>query len=202
MIPPIPPNLAAAGIKSAGSVTSAAIGRYRPAGVPRTGSTEDRAAAYERLLNAATAAQSTLYLFRRIPKDTSDQRAEEAPLLLRALARQMGKRDGADALVPHLGRILDSGHELIAALGAVRLRGTIAVIAAAENLVNAVSDVETSASDDDFDTAFRATVTTYNAFLDAARADLGYDTKPYQVLRRRREKKFLRRQAAAAAIEA
>ncbi|MFE5143939.1 hypothetical protein ACFRDV_41040 [Streptomyces fagopyri] len=49
----ISPGTAAAGIKATGSVASALIGRYRPAGVPRLGSNEDRAEAYGRLLDAS-----------------------------------------------------------------------------------------------------------------------------------------------------
>ncbi|MEV7817373.1 hypothetical protein AB0P05_43050 [Streptomyces flaveolus] len=52
-------GVAAAGIKVTGSVTSALIGRYRPKGVPRLGSKEDRAEAYRRLLDASTRAACT-----------------------------------------------------------------------------------------------------------------------------------------------
>ncbi|MEU1123693.1 hypothetical protein ABZ371_08930 [Streptomyces sp. NPDC005899] len=39
-------GVAAAGIRATGSVASALIGRYRPTGIPRLGSKEDRAQAY------------------------------------------------------------------------------------------------------------------------------------------------------------
>lgn len=184
MIWPIPPNIAAASVKSAGSITSAIIGRYRPAGVPRTGSTEDRAAAYQRLLDAVTTAHSTVYQFRHVQQTVGERKSEAA-------------------LLPHIGRLFDSGAELLAALGAVRLRGTITVIAAAETLVSEVSDLDMNDKDDEhFGAQFRTVVDAQNAFLNAARADLGYDTRWYQVQRRRRERKFLRRQQETAAIEA
>lgn len=176
--------MATAGARTAGSITSAAIGRYRPAGVPRTGSTEDRAAAYQRLLDAATTAHSTVYLFRHVQQ-------------------QVGERKSEAALLPHVGRVFDSGAELLAALGAVRLRGTIAVITAAESLVNAASDLDMNEKDDDrFGARFRAVIDAQGAFLTAARTDLGYDTKPHQVIRRWKERKFLARQQETAAVEA
>jgi hypothetical protein len=198
MIPPIPPTVAAAGARTAGAVAGAAIGRYRPAGVPRTGSSEDRAAAYQRLLDAATATQNTLYQFWYIPKDAGEKAAESYGALLRTLMQTRGRLQGYATLQPHTAMMLNAGADILSALGAVRLRGTLTVIAAAENLVRAIGDIDINTSDDDaFHTAFAATVTAYDAFLTAARTDLGYDTKPYQLLRRYREWKFLRRQAAA-----
>lgn len=175
MIPPIPPNVAAAGLKSAGSITSAAIGRYRPAGVPRTGSSEDRAGAYGRLLDASTRAFNYQYMFRDV--------------------RVTGGRGANRLLMSQFPEMWNVSSELLAALHGVRLRGTLPVIAAAETLVRAITRLDMN---EDANDTFRAladtVVTTQNAFLDAARTDLAYDTRPWQLLRRRRERKFLKGQ--------
>jgi hypothetical protein len=177
---PIPAAVAAPTIKAAGQITSAIIGRYRPAGVPRTGSSEDRAAAYQRLLDAATHAHSFICLFRHMQRTTSGKAAE-------------------NFLTTEMPRVWDSGSELICALGGVRLRGTIPVIATAEKLVNAVTELDMNDRNEaQFTQHYKAVVSAQNGFLDAARTDLGYDTRPWQVLRRRRERRFLRQQAAAA----
>jgi hypothetical protein len=203
MIPPIPPSAAAAGARATGSITGALVSRYRPAGVPRTGSTEDRAASYQRLLDAISAAQTTIYLFRYLPKNAADNSTQAALPLLQPIRRAFAERQALEALTPQVGRVFDVSAELLAALGAVQLRGTLTVITAAEALVAAVGDLEeTSAPDDAFDKTFRALVDARTAFLHAARTDLGYHTKPYQLLRRHRERKFLRRQQEQPALEA
>lgn len=184
MIWPIPPNVAAAGVKSAGSITSAIIGRYRPAGVPRTGSTEDRAVAYQRLLDAVIHGQGVLFM-------------------LRTVQMAVGSKKTDEVFGSSMSEFMHTGTEVLAALGAVKLRGTVAVIAAGEKLVSAHSELDMNEKDDRvFHAQYKAVTDAQAAFLDAARTDLGYDTKPYQLLRRRREKKFLRRQQEAAAIEA
>lgn len=185
MIPPIPvlPGAAAAGVKATGRVAAAAIGRYRPAGVPRTGSREDRAAAYQRLLDAAVRAGADIYLFRHM--------------------RREGGRKAEQVLVAHLDRPWDSSTELICALDGVRLCGTAEVIAAAEALTSAVSDLEMNDDDDArFGERNRVLTRARAVMLDAARADLGYDTRPWQLVRRWKERRFLRAQQALAAREA
>jgi hypothetical protein len=184
MIPLVPPNVAAAGLKSAGSITAAVIGRYRPTGVPRTGSREDRAAAYQRLLDAAVHAHSNVYLFRHM--------------------RTEAGRSANKLLEAQIPQAWEATAELMSALMGVRLRGTVMVIAAAETLVSELGDFDMNELNDAaFAKQSELVVEARDAFLDAGRVDLAYDTKPYQVLRRRREKKFLRSQAAAAAaIEA
>ncbi|MCG0284545.1 hypothetical protein [Streptomyces sp. PSAA01] len=52
-----------------GTVTSALIGRYRPTGVPRLGSKEDRAEAYRRLLDASTRSFNYAYQFAHLKRE-------------------------------------------------------------------------------------------------------------------------------------
>lgn len=181
-LPLVPPQVAAATVKSAGSIVSAAIGRYRPAGVPRTGSPEDRAAAYQRFMDAATNTMAHTYLFRHMQRE--------------------GGRGADKVLIGQIPQVWEAGSELICALNSVRLRGTISVIAAAEALGHAVANLEMNDPDEAHFAAMNtAAVAAHSAFLDAARTDLGYTTRPWQILRRIRERKFLRAQAAPA-IEA
>lgn len=64
-------DVAAAGIKATGSVTAALIGRYRPAGVPRLGSKEDRAGLYRRLLDASTRSFNYAFQFSHLQREFS-----------------------------------------------------------------------------------------------------------------------------------
>jgi hypothetical protein len=175
MIPPIPlpPGAAAAGVKAAGNMVSAAIGRYHPAGVPRTGSREDRATAYRRLLDASTRAFAYTYMNNHM------------------------KREAGWAAYGYLKGQMPLGWEisaeLIGALHGVRLCGTLPVIDAAEDTVSTASDMNFGEKDGAvFQKAADAFVVAQKAFLDACREDLGHNAKPWQLLRRRSEKKFLR----------
>lgn len=175
MIPPIalPPGTAAAGVKAAGNMVSAAIGRYHPAGVPRTGSREDRATAYRRLLDASTRAFAYTYMNNHM------------------------KREAGWAAYGYLKGQMPLGWEisaeLIGALHGVRLCGTLPVIATAEVTVNAASDMNFGEKDSAvFQKAADAFVVAQKEFLDACRADLGHNAKPWQIWRRHRERKFLR----------
>ncbi|WP_413105731.1 hypothetical protein [Streptomyces sp. Inha503] len=79
----------------------------------------------------------------------------------------------------------------------VRLCGSVHVIAAAETLVEATSNLEPNEkSADRFQRQAEAVVTAQEAFLDACRKDLAYTTRWYQIRRRRTERRFLREQAA------
>lgn len=170
-------------MKSAGAITSSIIGRYRPAGVPRTGSTEDRADAYRRLLDAAT--RSFAYAY------TNHHMQHE------------GGRSGRRYVLGQMPQGWEISAEVLAALHGVRLCGTAPVIAAAEDLVNATGDLNFGETDAAvFQAAADNVVTVQKAFLDACRTDLAYNTRWYQIGRRRTERKFLKKQAAAAAIEA
>ncbi|MFC7795383.1 hypothetical protein [Streptomyces cinereoruber] len=87
--------------------------------------------------------------------------------------------------------------ELLAALNAVRLCGTVTVIDAAEELVTAAGDLnlgERSAAR--FDVQARAVVAAQKKFLEVCREGLAYSTRWYQVIRHWKERRFLKRQAA------
>ncbi|MFF3061581.1 hypothetical protein [Streptomyces sp. NPDC057909] len=78
-------------------------------------------------------------------------------------------------------------------LHGVRLCGTVPVIAAAEDLVAATSDLELNEKDGArFQQQAEAVVAAQGAFLDACREDLAYATKRWQLLRRYKERRFLR----------
>ncbi|WP_107450264.1 hypothetical protein [Streptomyces silvensis] len=164
---------AAAGIKATGSVTAALIGRYRPAGVPRLNSKEDRVQAYRRLLDASTRSSNYAFQFAHMRREAG--RAAD-PLLL--------------AQLPQLWEV---SSELISALNGVRLCGTLAVIAAAEDLVEATGAVEPNETNRErFEQQVAAAVAAQATFLDSCRQDLSYATRRWQLLRRYQERRFLR----------
>lgn len=166
---------AAAGIKATGSVTAALIGRYRPTGVPRLGSKEDRAEAYRRLLDASTRSFSYGYYFSH-------------------MQRKAG-RAATKLLVGQIPQGWEISGELICALHGVRLCGTTPVIATAETLVSVTSDLDLNEKDGArFQQQADAVVAAQAAFLDACREDLAYATRRWQLLRRRKERRFLQAQ--------
>ncbi|MEU6332001.1 hypothetical protein ABZ851_32810 [Streptomyces sp. NPDC047049] len=170
----ITPGVAAAGIKATGSVTSALIGRYRPTGVPRLGSKEERREAYVRLLDSSARAFGYGY-----------QMAH--------LSREAG-RAADKLLLGQLPRVWEITSDLIGALNGVQLCGSLPVIAAAEALVTAISDLELNESAARFQQQSAAVVAAREAFLDACREDLAYTTRWWQIRRRLGERRFLRRQ--------
>lgn len=169
-------GVAAAGIKATGSVTSALIGRYRPTGVPRLGSKEDRAEAYRRLLDASTRSFNYAFQFSHLQREAG--------------------RAAHKLLLGQIPQAWEVSGELIGALQGVRLCGTVPVVAAAEDLVAATSDLQLNEEDGArFQQQAEAVVAAQGAFLDACREDLAYATKPWQLLRRYKERRFLREQA-------
>ncbi|MFJ8957312.1 hypothetical protein ACIRO1_45205 [Streptomyces sp. NPDC102381] len=168
-------GLAAAGIKATGSVTAALIGRYRPTGVPRLGSKEDRAEAYRRLLDASTRSFNYAFQFSHLQREAG--------------------RAAHKLLLGQLPQGWEVSGELIGALHGVRLCGTVPVIAAAEALVTATGELELNEKDGSrFQQQAEAVVAAQGAFLDACREDLAYATKPWQLVRRYKERRFLRQQ--------
>ncbi|MGW1887774.1 hypothetical protein [Streptomyces sp. NPDC001970] len=172
----ITPSTAAAGVRAVGQITSAAIGSYRPTGVPRLGSKEDRAAAYRRLLDASTRAFSCIYMFGHM--------------------RRTSGRAAYKLLIEQMPTMWEANAELLSALNGVRLCGTVQVITAAEELVTAASDMDMAER--------RARIAQQQAdrmveaqrtFLEACREDLAYTMRWWQVLRKRKERKFLREQS-------
>jgi len=172
----ISPGVASAGIKATGSMASALIGRYRPTGIPRLGSKEDRAQAYRRLLDASTRSFHYAYQFAHLQREAG--------------------RAAHKLLLGQLDQSWEISSELISALHGVRLCGSVQVIAAAETLVAAASDMELDEKNADrFQRQAEAVVAAQAAFLDACREDLAYTARWWQVLRRRKERRFLAGQA-------
>ncbi|MEH0549162.1 hypothetical protein QA802_40770 [Streptomyces sp. B21-105] len=171
----ITPGMAAAGIKATGSVASALIGRYRPTGVPRLGSNEDRAEAYRRLLDASARSFGYAYQFAH-------------------LRREAG-RAANKVLLGQLPQAWELSSELIGALQGVRLCGSVHVIAAAETLVAATGDLDLNEKSADRFQQADAVVAAQDAFLDVCREDLAYTARWWQVRRRIKDRRFLREQA-------
>ncbi|MFI8352581.1 hypothetical protein [Streptomyces cyaneofuscatus] len=169
--------IAAAGVRASGSVTSALIGHYRPTGVPRLGAKEDRAVAYRRLLDASARSFGFAYQY--------------------AYLRREAGRVANKVLLGQLSQAWETSAELIGALHGVRLCGTVPVIAAAENLVAATSDLDLGEKDGGrFQRQAEEVVAAQAVFLEACRVDLAYAARWWQLLRRYKERKFLRRQQA------
>ncbi|GAA0549344.1 MULTISPECIES: hypothetical protein [Streptomyces] len=85
--------------------------------------------------------------------------------------------------------------ELISALHGVRLCGSVHVIAAAETVVETISNLELDEkSVRRSQRQAETVVTAQRAFLDACREDLAYSARWYQVRRRRAGRRFLREQ--------
>lgn len=170
-------GIATAGIKAAGSPLGALIGRYRPTGIPRLGSKEDRAGAYHRMLDASTRCFAHSYQFANL-------RREAGWASHKLLAAQM----------PTMWEI---SSDLISALNGVRLCGSVQVIDAAEKLVTAAGDLDLNEKKADrFQRQAEAVVAAQKTFLDTCREELSYNARWYQILRKRKEKRFLQQRAA------
>lgn len=172
----ITPSTAAAGVRAAGQITSAVIGSYRPTGVPRLGSKEDRAAAYRRLLDASTRAFNLAYMYGHMNRTAG--------------------RAAHKLLIGQMPAVWEATAELISALNGVRLCGTVQVIAAAEELVTVTGDIDmgerkAGLAQQQADRVVEA----QRAFLEACREELAYSAQWWQVFRRRKERKFLREQS-------
>ncbi|TRV73328.1 hypothetical protein FKN01_27535 [Streptomyces sp. 130] len=170
-------GVATAGIKAAGGPLGALMGRYRPAGVPRLGSREDRAGAYRRMLDASTRSFAHSYQFAN-------------------LRREAG-RASHKLLVAQMPAMWEISSDLISALNGVRLCGSVQVIAAAENLVAAAGDLDLNERKANrFQLQAEAVVDAQKTFLDTCREELSYNARWYQFLRKRKEKRFLRQLTA------
>ncbi|MFE3881784.1 hypothetical protein ACFXPQ_02465 [Streptomyces lydicus] len=76
----IPPDVTAAGLKAPGSVAGGLIGRYRPTGVPRLGSTRgERRGAYVRLLDSSARSFGYAYQVAHLRREAS-RAADRLPL--------------------------------------------------------------------------------------------------------------------------
>lgn len=184
--------LTPAAVRAASVVTKAALSRYRPVGVARVGSAEDRAQSYRRFLDTIAHVIDTqvLYFYRRLDADA----VQQGWLQRRLQARRVELRDEA------WRNYTQAQHEVHAALLGIRLCAPAPVLASAENLVEAVPrfyqpGTRVTLPEDDFLTAHDECAEAKAAFLEAARHDLAYNPRPWQLLRKRRERKY-REQAA------
>ncbi|MEU8742979.1 hypothetical protein AB0C39_04950 [Streptomyces parvulus] len=147
--------------RSIGKIGSAALSRYKPVGVARVGSPEDRAQAYKRLLDALVHHQMAgQYANITAPRGVTD------PLFVDA--------------VNHL---MTAGSELLAALAGVQLCAPGYVINTAQKAVDAAQSKE---GDEGIKRYRMAQV----AFLEAARYDLEYNAKRWQLWKKRKARKF------------
>ncbi|GAA0896511.1 hypothetical protein GCM10009574_073710 [Streptomyces asiaticus] len=151
-------------------------GRAVPAcGRSPAGSREDRAEAYRRLLDASTRSFNYAYQFAHLKREAG--------------------RAAHKLLLGQTPQVWEVSSELISALHGVRLCGSVHVIAAAETLVEATSNLELGEkSARRSQRQAEALVTAQRAFLDVCREDLAYTARWYQVRRRRAERRFLREQ--------
>ncbi|MEV8601118.1 hypothetical protein AB0465_14705 [Streptomyces griseoviridis] len=173
-------------VRAASVVTKAAISRYRPAGVARVGSAEDRAQSYRRFLDAIAHVIDTqvVYFYRR-----RDAEAVEGRRHRRLHARPVDLREDT------LGNYNQAQREVRAALLGIRLCAPAPVLAAAEDLVATIPrfyarDTKATLSVDDFATEHDQCAETKSAFLDAARRDLAYNPRPWQLIRKYKERKY------------
>ncbi|MFJ2279200.1 hypothetical protein ACIOEZ_34190 [Streptomyces sp. NPDC087866] len=166
------PTIGSAGIKATGSITRALLNRYRPAGVARTGSPEDRAQVYRRFLDAITANTLPTHWVRNLHEQGYGSK---------------------DELVAHLlTRQVDANIEMLCALDGVRLCAPEYVIKKAEE-VAAVWAPNTETEQQDFPALLQATTSARMAFLDVARHDLNYEPKKWNMLARWKERRYLKK---------
>ncbi|MEV6400817.1 hypothetical protein AB0M39_39600 [Streptomyces sp. NPDC051907] len=165
---------ATAGVRAVGSVTTALIGRYRPVGVVRVGSPEDRSQTYRRFIEAA----ARFGLNAAWAASAREQPKSEEPFF--------------KVVLPALRA---SGNELVCALFELRLCAPVYVIGAAEKLAAAASAL--GGTGEEFKQANAAYGQAENAFLEVARHDLNYHPKWWQPWRRQKEKTFRRKQEKA-----
>lgn len=176
-----------AAVRATGSVTAAALGRYRPVGVARIGSPEDRAQAYRRLLDALAHVTNTQIIYFYTARDF---RYEQRRRVVRRAYFYAAHRAAWH-------RYSDAQHEVHAAMLGVRLCAPAPVLAAAEAAVDGIPrpyDRKTFAPLDpeEFLTTHDHALDLRVAFLEEARRDLAYNPKPWQFLRKRRERKHRR----------
>ncbi|KUL34749.1 hypothetical protein ADL12_20485 [Streptomyces regalis] len=94
--------------------------------------------------------------------------------------------------------------EFLSAIMAVRLCGTSYVTEAADNLFSILQNMQASNHDEDkYEDAYQAALKEFpkalNAFLEAARHDLAYNPKWWQLPRRWRERQYRKGRASAEA---
>lgn len=157
------------------------FGRYRPVGVARVGSAEDRVQAYRRFLDAAQQCGSTAIWY-----------AGMTPVA--AKNYQVGEPWARELFF----RLMESMNEMASAVAAVRLCGPDYVIAAAESVGEALPDPAIGDVPEQLEKGIEPYRIAIKEFLDAARHDLAYNPRWWQFLRKRRERRFFREVAGRA----
>jgi hypothetical protein len=176
--------LASAAIRTVGAAAKAALGHYRPVGVARVGSAEDRAQSYRRLLDAVAYVVDTqiLYFYRR-----RDAEAARGVWSWRRRAQFAALREDA------WRTYTQAQHEVHAALLGVRLCAPVQVLDRAEALIDAVPRVyhlgtDKTLPESDYLAAHDSCNQAKCDYLEAARQDLSYNPRPWHLLRRYRER--------------
>ncbi|MGW4675917.1 hypothetical protein [Streptomyces sp. NPDC004324] len=176
--------LTSAALRASGTITKAVLGRYRPVGVARVGSAEDRAHTYHRFLDGIAHAvdAQVLYFYRLHELVNSDE----------ATNRQVEYRDEA------WRRYAEARSDLHAALLGMRLCAPTPVLSAAETLMHSIPnsydrDTDNLIPEEEFVDAHNRCGVAKAAFLEVARRDLAYDPRPWQLLRKRREREHRKR---------
>ncbi|MFJ9055774.1 hypothetical protein [Streptomyces sp. NPDC102409] len=155
-----PTTIGVAAARAVGQLGAAAVSRYKPVGVARIGSPEDRAQHYRRLLDASAQHRLAVEFFA-----ASQLGGDKHPLYLESLRHMMA-----------------TGSELVCAVHGVQLCAPEYVISAAQKVADAVQ----VRGDEAWETYRQCQV----AFLNAARHDLDYNPKRWQFWKRRKAKSF------------
>ena len=156
-----PSTLGLAAARSIGKIGSAVISRYKPVGVARVGSPEDRAQAYKRLLDA-----TVHHRLNRSYVDVIRETTDPAHLLFIEAVRDL----------------MASGVEMSCAMAGVQLCAPAYVIAAAQAAIEAAQSDKQEGANGYKDAQV--------AFLNAARHDLDYNPKRWQVWKKGKARKF------------
>jgi hypothetical protein len=180
-----PTLIASSVLRGATSATAKVVAnRYQPAGVPRTGSPEDRGAAYRTFLDAAIRRMRTLMRVHDVL--FSEEITPPAQLSLDLHAQWVATDD-----------------DFLCALTGIRLCGAPYVIEAAERLFQilealpARGDGHDDAYDDE---AYQRSLQDFRkaqwVFLEAARHDLAYNPRWWQLLRKYSERQYRKKHQA------
>lgn len=170
--------IAPAAVRASGSVTSALLGRNRSVGIARIGSAEDRAQAYHRFMEAAQRCTFTMF---------------EYPMRRREATRASPLRQPLWRLYRHWSaegartRMMQAQVELHAAFMGIHLCAPAPVREAAQKVMDGLPRFEDRL--DDYISVFADHTEAQVEFLDAARHDLAYNPKPWQLLRKLRERR-------------
>ncbi|TJZ55865.1 hypothetical protein FCH28_11290 [Streptomyces piniterrae] len=174
--------IAPAAVRASGSIAGAALGRNRSVGIARIGSAEDRAQAYHRFMEAAQRCTFVMleYFLRR--KEATGPSPLRQPLwrLFRHWCAE-GART----------RMMQAQVELHAALMGIELCAPAPVREAAQKVIGALHRFEDRP--DDYIGVLTEHTEAQVEFLHAARHDLAYNPKFWQLLRKLRERRYRKR---------